>query len=179
MPKRDKKRSRVSHAKANDYGIHLLVGLKGPRAWKVTIYRDGKTFNRLFSFSRHGGRDAARKAADTCRDELLLANLPRLSRDVRQRLIATNTSGHPGVHYRCYTGVAYWVARTTLRNGSSVTKSFRVEHYGYEHAKELAIRERERQLDSLGDYRSFKVEEGERRLLQLMVENPGLAIAGV
>jgi hypothetical protein len=60
-----------------------------------------------------------------------------------------------------------------------VTKSFRVEYYGYERAKELAIRERERQLDSIGDYRSFKVVEGERRLMQLMVENPALEIAGI
>jgi hypothetical protein len=179
VPNRNKKRRRVSKLKANDYGIHLLVGIKGPRAWKVTIYRDGRTFNRLFSFSRYGGQEAARKAADACRDQLLLAHLPKLSRDIRQRIIATNTSGYPGVHYRCYTGIAYWVARTTLRNGSSVTKSFRVEHYGYERAKELAIRERERQLDSIGDYRSFKVVEGERRLMQLMVENPTLEIAGV
>jgi hypothetical protein len=165
--------------RSNDYGIHLLVGIKGPRAWKVTIYREGKTFNRLFSFSRYGGREQARAAADSCRDDLLLANLPKLSRDIRQRLIATNTSGYPGVHYRCYTGIAYWVARTTLRNGSSITKSFRVEFYGYERAKELAIRERERQLDDLGDYRSFKVVQGEHRLLQLIQENPSLEIAGV
>ncbi len=178
MPKRNNKRRRVSKLKANDYGIHLLVGVKGPRAWKVTIYRDGRTFNRLFSFSRYGGQDPARQAADACRDQLLLAHLPKLSRDIRQRIIATNTSGYPGVHYRCYTGIAYWVARTTLRNGSSVTKSFRVEHYGYERAKELAIRERERQLDGIGDYRSFKVVEGERRLMQLLVENPALEIAG-
>ena len=178
MPKRNKKRRRVSKLNANNYGIHLLVGIKGPRAWKVTIYRDGRTLNRLFSFSRYGGCEAARKAADACRDELLLTYLPKLSRDIRQRIIATNTSGYPGVHYRCYSGIAYWVARTTLRNGSSVTKSFRVEHYGYERAKELAIRERERQLDSIGDYRSFKVIEGERRMMQLLVENPSLDITG-
>src|ERR1700712_4844561 len=64
VPKRNKKRRRVSKLKANDYGIHLLVGIKGPRAWKVTIYRDGRTFNRLFSFSRYSGRDPARQAAD-------------------------------------------------------------------------------------------------------------------
>jgi hypothetical protein len=179
VPRRIPKRRPVKDIRCNDYGIHLLVGIKGPRAWKVTIYRDGKTFNKLFSFSRFGGREQAREAADACRDELLLANLPKLSRDVRQRLIATNTSGHPGVHYRCYTGIAYWVARTTLRNGSSITKSFRVEFYGYERAKELAIRERERQLDDLGDYRSFKVAEGEHRLLQLVRENPSLEIAGI
>ncbi|MFJ5298832.1 AP2/ERF family transcription factor [Pseudomonas sp. SLFW] len=178
MPKRNNKRRRVSKLKTNNYGIHLLVGIKGPRAWKVTIYRDGKTLNRLFSFSRYGGREEARKAADACRDELLLTYLPKLSRDIRQRIIATNTSGYPGVHYRCYTGIAYWVARTTLRNGSSVTKSFRVEHYGYERAKELAIRERERQLDSIGDYRCFKVIEGEKRMMQLLVENPSLDISG-
>jgi hypothetical protein len=179
VPKRNKKRRRVSKSKANDYGIHLLVGIKGPRAWKVTIYRDGRTLNRLFSFSRYGGREAARKEADACRDLLMLEHLPKLSRDIRQRIIATNTSGFPGVHYRCYTSIAYWVARTTLRNGSSVTKSFRVEYYGYDRAKELAIRERERQLDSIGDYRSFKVVQGERRLMQLMMENPALEIAGL
>jgi hypothetical protein len=179
VPKGNKKRRRVSKLKANDYGIHLLVGIKGPRAWKVTIYRDGRTYNRLFSFSRYGGREAARKAADAARDDLMLTHLPRLSRDIRQRVISTNTSGYPGVHYRCYTGTAYWVARTTLRNGSSVTKSFRVEYYGYERAKELAIRERERQLDSVGDYRSFKVAEGEQRLMQLMIEDPSLEITGM
>jgi hypothetical protein len=179
VPKRTHKRHLPKDTRCNDYGIHLLVGIKGPRAWKVTIYRDGKTFNRLFSFSRYGGREQARQAADGCRDELLLANLPKLSRDVRQRIIATNTSGHPGVHFRCYTWIAYWVARTTLRNGSSVTKSFRVEFYGYERAKELAIRERDRQLDDLGEYRSFKVAEGEHRLMQLIRENPLLEIAGV
>ena len=110
---------------------------------------------------------------------MLLEHLPRLSRDIRQRIIATNTSGYPGVHYRCYTGIGYWVARTTLRNGSSVTKSFRVEYYGYERAKELAIRERERQLDSIGEYRCFKVVEGERRMMQLLIENPSLEIPGL
>lgn len=179
MPDRNNKRRRVSKLKANNYGIHLLVGSKGPRAWKVTIYRDGRTFNRLFSFSRWGGRESARKAADKCRDELLLSHLPKFSREVRQRLLVTNTSGYPGVHYRCYTGVAYWVARTTLRDGTSVTKSFRVDHHGYEKAKELAIRERERQLDGIGTYRSFKVVEGERRLMQLIVENPELSTLGL
>ena len=178
MTKGNKKKRRVNKPKANDYGIHLLAGTTGPRAWKVTIYRDGRTLNRLFSFSRYGGREAARKAADACRDELMLTHLPKLSRDIRQRIIATNTSGYPGVHYRCYTGIAYWVARTTLRSGGSVTKSFRIDYHGYERAKELAIRERERQLDGIGDYRSFKVIEGERRLRQLMVEDPSLEISG-
>ncbi|WP_268797765.1 AP2 domain-containing protein [Pseudomonas huanghezhanensis] len=179
MPTKVRKRRTVKDVNHNDYGIHLLVGAKGPRAWKVTIYRDGLVYNRLFSFSRYGGQDAARAAADKCRDQLMLANLPKLSRDIRQRLISTNTSGHPGVHYRCYTGVAYWVARTTLRNGSSVTKSFRVEFYGHEQAKQLAIRERERQLDQLGDYRSYKVEHGEKHLMQLIIQNPSLEIVGV
>lgn len=179
MPDRNKKRRRVSKLKANDYGIHLLMGTKGPRAWKVTIYRDGRTFNKLFSFSRWGGQDAARKAADACRDELLLSHLPKFSREVRQRLLASNTSGYPGVHYRCYTGVAYWVARTTLRNGRSISKSFRVEYHGYERAKELAIRERDRQLDTIGSYRAFKVVEGEQRFMQLIVENPGLETLGL
>jgi hypothetical protein len=179
VPTKDRKRRTVKDVNHNDYGIHLLIGANGPRAWKVTIYRDGRVFNRLFSFSRFGGAQAARIAADACRDDLMLAHLPKLSRDIRQRLISTNTSGYPGVHYRCYTGVAYWVARTTLRNGSSVTKSFRVEYYGDARAKELAIQERERQLDLLGDYRSFKVAQGEKHLIQLIIENPSLEIIGV
>lgn len=179
MPKKSRKRRIVKDVNHNDYGIHLLKGASGPRAWKVTIYRDGKVFNRLFSFSRYGGEVPAREAADACRDKLMLANLPKLSRDIRQRIISTNTSGFPGVHYRCYTGVAYWVARTTLRNGSSVTKSFRVELYGDARAKELAVRERERQLDKVGDYRSYKVPQGEQHLIQLIIEDPTLQIVGV
>lgn len=170
MPRKPTYETDANNPHSNDYGIHLLVGAKGPRAWKVTLYRHGKTLNRLFSFSRYGGKTKAREAADACRNELMLTNRPKSGREVRQRLISTNTSGHPGVHYRCYTGVAYWVARTTLRNGGSVTKSFRVEHYGEERAKQLAIQERERQLDNLGDYHSFKMPNGERLFERLLDE---------
>lgn len=69
--------------------------------WQVRVYRFGKTFSKLFSDRKHGGRDAARAAALAYRDGLEgdVAALPETPRP--RRLVRAFPDGRDGA-----TGVA-------------------------------------------------------------------------
>ncbi|MBP3365073.1 MAG: AP2 domain-containing protein, partial [Pseudomonas sp.] len=63
----------------------------------------------------------------------------------RQRLMPHNTSGHPGVYRVRSNQIEYWRATTRI-HGYNLSKSFRVDRYGDDEAKRLALQERQRQL---------------------------------
>ncbi|WP_431127520.1 AP2/ERF family transcription factor [Variovorax paradoxus] len=126
------------------YGIRLRVG-----HWAVAIQRDGVTLGKIFSFTVYGSQAAALRQAQAWRDEIVRQHPPA----TRQQFAATsrrnNTSGYTGVKLaNDRDGIPrYWEASTRLGPGNTVRKFFSIKRYGNAHAKELAIAERQRQLE--------------------------------
>ncbi len=126
--------------------ICLLKNHDGsPYAWKLDIQRSGKVHIHLFDFAEYGGEAQALDAAEKMRNQLVLKMPQAFTYENRQRLMPHNTSGHPGVYRVQSNHIDYWRATTRI-HGYNLSKSFRVDRYGDEQAKELALRERERQL---------------------------------
>lgn len=152
------------------YGITAITHGKGAKAWRVTLFRDGrKVIDKEFPHLTHGGEASALQKAQACRDETMLKHPPRHSREVRQKVRTTNTSGHPGVTRYRMGRYWYWVAQTKRRDGKPIKKSFRIDLYGEQEAKALAIAERERQLEEI-DHRVFRSARGEQ-LYDRLVSN--------
>jgi hypothetical protein len=128
------------------YGIRLRGG-----HWNVAIQRDGVTFAKIFSFSVYGSKAAALRQAQAWRDEIIRQHPPA----TRQQFAATprpnNTSGYTGVKLtKDRDGIPrYWEASTRLGPGNTAHKFFSIKRHGDAHAKELAISERQRQLELL------------------------------
>ena len=116
-----------------------------PYAWKLDIQRSGKVHIHLFNFAEYGGEAAALAAAERMRNQLVLKMPQAFTYENRQRLMPHNTSGHPGVYRVQSNQINYWRATTRI-HGYNLSKSFRVDRYGDEQAKQLALQERERQL---------------------------------
>ena len=116
-----------------------------PFAWKLDIRRSGKVHIHLFNFTDYAGPAAALAAAENLRNQLVLKMPQVFSYENRQRLMPHNTSGHPGVYRVRSNQIDYWRATTRI-HGYNLSKSFRVDRYGDEEAKQLALHERERQL---------------------------------
>lgn len=126
--------------------IYPLKDKEGrPYAWKIDIQRSGKVHVHQFSFAEHGGETAALEAAEALRNQLVLKMPPLFSYEDRQRLMPHNTSGHPGVYRVQSNQIDYWRATTRI-HGYNLSKSFRIDRYGDEQAKQMALEERERQL---------------------------------
>lgn len=126
--------------------ICLLKNHDGsPYAWKLDIQRSGKVHIHLFDFAEYGGEAQALDAAEKMRNQLVLKMPQAFTYENRQRLMPHNTSGHPGVYRVQSNNIDYWRATTRI-HGYNLSKSFRVDRYGDEQAKELALQERERQL---------------------------------
>ena len=126
--------------------ICLLKNHDGsPYAWKLDIQRSGKVHIHLFDFAEYGGEAQALDAAEKMRNQLVLKMPQAFTYENRQRLMPHNTSGHPGVYRVQSNHIDYWRATTRI-HGYNLSKSFRVDRYGDEQAKELALQERERQL---------------------------------
>lgn len=126
--------------------ICLLKNHDGsPYAWKLDIQRSGKVHIHLFDFAEYGGEAQALDAAEKMRNQLVLKMPQAFTYENRQRLMPHNTSGHPGVYRVQSNNIDYWRATTRI-HGYNLSKSFRVDRYGDEQAKALALQERERQL---------------------------------
>ena len=126
--------------------ICLLKNHDGsPYAWKLDIQRSGKVHIHLFDFAEYGGEAQALDAAEKMRNQLVLKMPQAFTYENRQRLMPHNTSGHPGVYRVQSNHIDYWRATTRI-HGYNLSKSFRVDRYGDEQAKALALQERERQL---------------------------------
>ena len=114
-------------------------------AWKLDIQRSGKMHLHLFDFAEYGGEAAALDAAENLRNQLVLKMPQAFTYESRQRLMPHNTSGPPGVYRVLSNHIDYWRATTRI-HGYNLSKSFRVDRYGDDEAKRLALQERQRQL---------------------------------
>ena len=128
---------------------HFIYPLKHQNgeiyAWKVDIQRSGKMHIQVFEISEYGSEEAALLAAERVRNQWVLKMPLSFSYEHRQRLMPHNTSGHPGVYRIQSNNIEYWRATTRI-HGYNLSKSFRIDRYGDEQAKLMALQERERQL---------------------------------
>ncbi len=54
----------------------IRIDSDSTHGWQVRVYRDGKTFSRLFSDKKWGGKDKAFEAAQAYREELARGGRP-------------------------------------------------------------------------------------------------------
>ena len=121
-----------------------------PYAWKLDIQRSGKSHIHFFGFTEYGGENPALEAAKNMRQQLVMDMPQSFAHESRQRLMPHNTSGHPGVYRVQSHKICYWRATTRI-HGYNLSKSFRIDRYGEEQAKQMALQERERQLTLCGE----------------------------
>jgi len=127
---------------------------RGDHGWVVTLQRKGAILVKRFSDGVYGGKREALKAAVKHRDSFLALDRPIDHQIwIRTRLRKNNRSGIPGVvRYEVKNDNAekvrtYWIAAWTDEHGATRQRKFPVARYGEEHAKELAIAEREYQIN--------------------------------
>ena len=135
-----------------NYGIARSIDKRRDTfAWVVRLSRQGRGVGTRFFYDHvYCSTEAALQAAKQYRNELLKLYPPLSSRSYREKLPPRNTSGVVGVS-RDNGRTGYWMACTRLRDGTLLIKRFSVKRHGEEGAKQLAIAERERQLQ-LVDY---------------------------
>ena len=120
----------------------IRIDSDSTHGWQVRVYRHGKTFSKLFSDRKSGGRDQAFEAAVAYRDQLLaeVAALP--AEAPRRRLILSNkgnTSGVVGIsrtRKRDRRGVQHEVYAVSWNPEPGVARgtSFSIKRYGEDDA---------------------------------------------
>lgn len=134
--------------------------------WFVRGYRNGKTYSKLFSDRKCGGKGKARKMAIAFRDDLG-DKLDAIPKQPRQRRIVTSDSrnrtgelgvsrtskkGPKGTRYECFS--------VSWRPEPGVQKctSFSIKKYGEKKALKLAVEHRRkmmREIHGTGFYRKL------------------------
>ena len=135
-------------------GIVRLKYESTSEAWNARYRRDGVNFSQLFSDSKYGSADSALAAAIEWRKNAEILFPPMNRREVSERKKRNNKSGTTGVYRSVqsyYKGkpLYYWFATWSPRLGKKAMKSFSVQKYGEEKAKELAIQARRQALETL------------------------------
>ena len=127
-----------------------MYGIRRARDhWGACIMRDGRRHRKAFMFSVHG-EEAGLAAAQAWRDQVV-ATYPALSRrEQAQRARVDTKEDLPGIHCRRDADgrPVLWTAHTQCGQGKKLQKSFSVGRYG-DGARDMAIRERERQLTQM------------------------------
>lgn len=135
----------------------IRIDSDSTHGWQVRVYRDGRTFSRLFSDKKWGGRDDAFEAAQRYRQELLeeVAQLPAKTR--RRRLIRhnkSNTSGVVGVsrtYKRDRRGIRHEVYAVSWNPEPGVARgtSYSIKRYGEDTAFRLACQLRWKKMKEI------------------------------
>lgn len=125
----------------------------------VVITRNGMAFNKSFSENRYGGEHETMRLARAWRDAIVAEHPPMSLAEHCAILRSNNTSGVSGVRRAapmpldengdvigCY---PCWVADIPLGNGKSRNRTFSVNKYGEEGARQRAIAAREKALAEL------------------------------
>jgi hypothetical protein len=125
--------------------------------WLVTLQRNHKIHVKFFSDSVYGGKRTAFRIALQYRNALIEASTPGRYRRWRRTILRrNNTSGIVGVGR--YDQVVnrhtdqhrvFWLAYWNDEHGKRRQRRFSVLLYGEQKAKQLAMAERERQLNAV------------------------------
>jgi hypothetical protein len=120
-------------------------------AWVVRVQRKNRIMDKMFSDSVFGGKDKSLAAALAYRDALILAASPAAHNQWRRTIVRRNNkSGIPGVGlFTRSNGNERWIAFWDDEFGRHRTRSFSVQRHGEEKAKEMAIAERQKQLERI------------------------------
>jgi hypothetical protein len=121
------------------------IDAKGTHGWYVRIYRQGKTYSRLFSDSKYGTKERALKFAKKERD-ILYANAHNLPDKPNRRLVThdrRNKSGIIGVsrtvkQNKNDTTSVYFQVTWSPRKGEIKNRQWSVKKYGEDEAFRLA-----------------------------------------
>ena len=130
------------------------IDTKSTHGWFVRGYRNGKTYTKLFSDRKSGGKEAALEAARNYRQQLLeeLSKIPQkererrvVSKDSRNRtgelgVSRTSKKGPKGAIYECFS--VSWRPEPGVQKSTS----FSIKKYGEEKALELAIAHRRKMM---------------------------------
>jgi len=140
----------------------IRIDSDSTHGWQVRVYRDGKTFSRLFSDKKWGGRDEAFEAAATYRKDLVdeVSQLPAKPR--RRRLIRSNKSNTSGVvgvsrtYKRDRRGIRHEVYAVSWNPEPGVARgtSFSIKRYGEDTAFRLACQLRWKKMKEISGDRS-------------------------
>ena len=124
----------------------IRIDSDSTHGWQVRVYRHGKTYSRLFSDRKHGGREEAFEAAVAYREELEseVAALPEAA--PRRRLIRRNKNNSTGVvgisrtYKRDRRGIKHEVYAVSWNPEPGVARgtSFSIKRYGEDTAFRLA-----------------------------------------
>lgn len=127
------------------YGIYL-------RSWgfEVSITREGIRHTRQFGKASYGSLEQALLQAQDWRDALVRSMPPIARRERAKKIRANNATGVPGVFLQLSNNgkALAWAARTSIGQDEMLRVSFTHNLWG-DAAQELAIQERNRQLDHM------------------------------
>lgn len=140
-------RGRAPHT-AEMYGIYRVAA---SRRWVVMIRRQGNVLRKTFGFGPYGGEDAALEWAKLWRDEAVRSHPPTQKKMLAMRPRSHNTSGFAGVFcvFNAQGRPTAWTAKTVIGPGRVLSKNFNIKVLGDLRAKQLAIAEREKQLEMM------------------------------
>lgn len=138
----------------------IRIDSDSTHGWQVRVYRHGKTYSKLFSDRRHGGREEAFEAATDFRTQLEaeVAELPESA--PRRRLIRRNKNNATGVvgisrtFKRDRRGVRHEVYAVSWNPAPGVARgtSYSIKKYGEDTAFKMACKLRwERMRDIYGE----------------------------
>ena len=124
----------------------IRIDSDSTHGWQVRVYRHGKTYSKLFSDRKHGGREESFAAASAYREELEaeVAALPEAA--PRRRLIRHNKNNSTGVvgisrtYKRDRRGIKHEVYAVSWNPEPGVARgtSFSIKRYGEDTAFRLA-----------------------------------------
>jgi hypothetical protein len=138
----------------------IRIDSDSTHGWQVRVYRHGKTYSKLFSDRRHGGKEEAFQKALTFRAELEdeVAALPEAA--PRRRLIRSNKNNATGVvgisrtFKRDRRGVKHEVYAVSWNPEPGIARgtSFSIKKYGEDAAFKMACKLRwEKMRDIYGE----------------------------
>ena len=135
------------------YAITRLQSPGGFRYWSVRFRRRGRGYYKSFYDVRRGGPKKALAAAVSWRDRQLKRAAVLTTREFRQLLRSSNSSGAPGVIFIRPKNQPQgsWQARLKFPGGHQIAKTFAVRKHGKHHAFALALAARADMLALVDD----------------------------
>ncbi|TWU50936.1 AP2 domain protein [Rubripirellula tenax] len=125
--------------------------------YMIRIMRKGKMHQKYYSDTECGGKRKALTAARTERDKMESKLKGFTAKQIAKKERANNTSGVVGVRYVEETDLrwesqpvyGYWVAQWSPSKGVRKTARFSVEKYGDDEAFRLAVKARNKGVNSM------------------------------
>lgn len=119
------------------------IDAKGTHGWYVRIYKNGKTYSKLYSDNKYGGKDRALDFAKKAR-QIALETLKSIPDDNNRRLVSHDKRNKSGI---------IGVSKTTKTNASGVKSVYFQVTWSPEKGK---IRNRQWSVKKYGEEEAFR-----------------------